>query len=469
MDIQINRLKAPLTVQFELTYECNNYCLFCYNVWKSPYNGKNQEQQRLLSFKQICGVIDHLKSTGVFQIYFTGGEPTLHPDFCEILEYASSVGLRPSFITNANLITPELAGKVRQIGVKHCQVSLHGSDAQLHESLTQVTGSFKRATEGVRYLAENGISVNINMAVNRLNMHDMFETASLAKELGAKTFTFTRFVYSGAGNAQQETLGLSREDQDYLVDELDRIDKELGFKTRVLTPIPYCSIKEPEKIAGKISKCDGGITWCVITPSGKVRTCTNADETAGDLEENSLEEIWRNSPQFVRCQNLEHIPDECKTCEAFSYCGGGCRACAYNFSKGDSKAPDPCSNLANVQRVNARITGITDAILNRSHHRLRTERILQLEQHVDKVIPKISGHLMVRQEEFGILASNGRSFVIVNEIGLDILHQIDGEKTLAQIIDHFAGRFADLPRIDIENKLIEFIKTASLMKMVFWK
>lgn len=468
MEIWINKLKAPLSVQFELTYECNNDCLFCYNVWKDPSMAQ-EWKPRLLSSEEIRQIIQQLKKEGVFRISFTGGEPTLHPDFIEILEFCTSIGMRPDFVTNANRITPEFAQKVKAAGINHVQVSLHGSHRELHETLTQVNGSFEKAIHGIQNLIAQGVKVNVNMTVNKQNMFDMFETASLAKQLGAFSFTFTRFVYSGAGTEQQETLGLLRDDQDALVDMLTRIDRELGFDTRILTPIPFCSIKEPHQVANKMSRCDGGITWCVISPSGQVRTCTNAEEIAGDLKQQSIRDIWQNSPQFMRCQNLEHIPDECTTCEAFFYCGGGCRACATNYSKGDCKAPDPCSNVDNIAKVNEMMPTIVEAMIQRSNRGQLYERLAVFEENMQTMTPQIYGELMVREEGTELLASNGTHYVLVNEVGVEILRQVDGKNKLEQIVDHFAQTFTTMPRNEIASKIVDFLTMATQMRVVTWK
>ena len=66
----------------ELTSSCSHDCFGCGNVFEKKSH-KNIDLQFLESF------IPKLKNT-VFDIRLTGGEPTLHPQFEEILELLDS-------------------------------------------------------------------------------------------------------------------------------------------------------------------------------------------------------------------------------------------------------------------------------------------------------------------------------------------------------------------------------------------
>ena len=67
------------TLYCAVGYACNERCMFC-PCSEHPAN------QPSLSYEEICEAIDRsIEERGVDNILFSGGEPTLHPDFFRIL------------------------------------------------------------------------------------------------------------------------------------------------------------------------------------------------------------------------------------------------------------------------------------------------------------------------------------------------------------------------------------------------
>ena len=97
--MRINRFKAPLYVQFELTERCNNKCYFCYN----PLGRISGEE---LTTQEIFNILSQLREAGVFRINFNGGEPLMRTDFLQIAEYAYSLGFELHMNPNSTLVTP---------------------------------------------------------------------------------------------------------------------------------------------------------------------------------------------------------------------------------------------------------------------------------------------------------------------------------------------------------------------------
>lgn len=85
------KASAPELVDLKITDYCNMGCIFCYQG--STKQGKHAPKEKI--FK----IIRQLSKIGVFEIAIGGGEPTLHPDFVEILKYAHEHGIKPNFTT----------------------------------------------------------------------------------------------------------------------------------------------------------------------------------------------------------------------------------------------------------------------------------------------------------------------------------------------------------------------------------
>jgi len=455
-------LKAPLLVQMELTYACNNKCLFCYNVWKEDVHSN---RHKVLSFEQICSILDMLKQEEIFYVHFTGGEPTLHPKFIEILEYAYKLGLNPSFATNANAIDKNLARLIKATGLIGLQVSMHASCASLHDYLTGTPGSFEKATNGLIALVEEGLKVNVNMTVNKANLNHIFETAKKAQEFGATSFSVTRFVYSGEGINYISNLGLDTPDQDIIIEEIDRIANELGLDVRVLTPITWCGSTNPEKILGKVSSCDAGLTWSCISPSGELRYCTHHSLVAGSLLEKGISDLWKESEIYTLCRQLKDVSKKCQSCKALPICRGGCRACAYH-STGHLKGADPCAVLTK-ERINVVNTKI-DHLINKQNFSKNNDFEIDLNYNMQR-IPILTSNYAIRKEEFGQIMFNAQGYFVINSVTEDVLRLIDGTNTLSEILTSLSLQYSDEAISDIEQSTAQLLGLLKNINIIDFK
>lgn len=102
---QSSPFKSPLVVQLELTNRCNLSCKFCFNKAGKP----REDEMEIGEFKRI---ICQLKDQEVLSLFFTGGEPTLHPDFVEMVNYAFGLGLDCFVLTNGTKLDAKLLKQI---------------------------------------------------------------------------------------------------------------------------------------------------------------------------------------------------------------------------------------------------------------------------------------------------------------------------------------------------------------------
>lgn len=79
-------------VRIYLTEKCNASCPWCFN--KSSRNNQNMDTEKCKKFLSYCAK-NNVKSLGIF-----GGEPTVHPDFIEIWNYAYPLFDKITLYTN---------------------------------------------------------------------------------------------------------------------------------------------------------------------------------------------------------------------------------------------------------------------------------------------------------------------------------------------------------------------------------
>ena len=111
---------AGPVVVWNSTRTCNLKCRHCY--MSSDAKKYNDE----LSTEEAKRFIDDLAEFNVPVLLFSGGEPLIRPDFFELAAYAAEKGVRPTLSTNGTLITPEVAQRIKDIGVGYVGISLDG-------------------------------------------------------------------------------------------------------------------------------------------------------------------------------------------------------------------------------------------------------------------------------------------------------------------------------------------------------
>src|SRR4029450_7428319 len=102
------------------------------------------------------GVIDELQRMQVFYVNIGGGEPTVRPDFWELVEYATAHDVGVKFSTNGVRLTPDAARRIAAGDHGDVQVSLDGATAEVND-VVRGTGSYDTAMQAMRNLADAGV------------------------------------------------------------------------------------------------------------------------------------------------------------------------------------------------------------------------------------------------------------------------------------------------------------------------
>ena len=184
-------LDAPICLTWELTYACNLACVHC-------LSSSGRRDPRELTTAECRAVIDELERMQVFYVNIGGGEPTVRPDFWDLVDYATAHRVGVKFSTNGIKITPERAESLAASDYVDVQISLDGATAEVNDAV-RGPGSFAMAIRALENLAAAGFSdAKISVVVTRHNVDQLDEFASLASRYGA-TLRITRLRPSGRG------------------------------------------------------------------------------------------------------------------------------------------------------------------------------------------------------------------------------------------------------------------------------
>ncbi|MDD5067656.1 MAG: radical SAM protein [bacterium] len=175
-------------------YSCNNLCKFC-------VQGRKRDLLLDKTTDKLKRVLSEARRT-CQQIVFTGGEPTVRPDFLELAAYARSLGFKRIQVqSNGRMFAyKRFCREAVDAGVNEFGLALHGHIPELHNYLTS-SEAFHETVQGFRNLKALGQSVFSNTVITKSNYRHLPEISRLLVSLKADQFQFA-FVHA-LGSAQQ--------------------------------------------------------------------------------------------------------------------------------------------------------------------------------------------------------------------------------------------------------------------------
>jgi len=289
-----------LSVQWELTYRCNERCTHCYLDVLSPGSKVPGE----LSTQEAKQTIDRLAELGALSITFSGGELFLRSDLFEITQYARKKGFAIRFFTNGLLIKPALADRIAAVKPVVVEISLYGVNAETHDTITQVPGSFALTMRAINLLLERKVRVLIKTPVMKENIEQIDDLQQLATELGIR-FTYDLTIIP---KHTGDVTPLKHRPSD---------NQMLTFLRSRVRPDTWHLYPQN----GDFRFCGIGLNSLTINPYGEIFTCIGARVSAGNIKAASVDAIWYNSPVWEETANytLENLP-VCSTCELRQFC-----------------------------------------------------------------------------------------------------------------------------------------------------
>lgn len=155
-------------IDLKVGYSCNDACLHCVvDDFRDALRSKSQAQDKTLA--DIKAEMENARARGN-HLVVTGGEPTIRPDFVEIIRYARELDYTVNVQTNGRRLSdPKLADALTQFDqVSYC-IALHGPCADIHDTITQRPGSFAETVQGFHNLYQRGLPYTNKIVLSRLN------------------------------------------------------------------------------------------------------------------------------------------------------------------------------------------------------------------------------------------------------------------------------------------------------------
>jgi SynChlorMet cassette radical SAM/SPASM protein ScmF len=336
---KIENRKYPLNqIYFYLTEGCNLRCRHC---WIAPKYQSEANQYPALDLNLFKSIIEQARPLGLTGVKLTGGEPLLHPQINEILEYIRTEDLDLTVETNGVLCTPELASKIAACKNTFVSVSLDGAKAETHEWVRGIEGCFEDALLGIRNLVDAGLKPQIIMAIMRQNKDQMESIIRLAESLGAGSVKFNIVQPTARGEKMHESgEALSIEE---LVVLGHSIEESLSASTNL--PVYYDHPPAFRPLGKMFGNNGDGCGVCGVLgilgvlANGSYALCgigkTVPDLVFGDASKDPLQDIWSNNLLLIELREglAQRFEGICYRCLVKGLCLGSCVAQNYYRSK----------------------------------------------------------------------------------------------------------------------------------------
>jgi len=350
------RLKSPVLqrLDIELTERCNNACQHCYiNLPADDAEAKSRE----LSTDAWREVLRQAADLGVLTVRLTGGEPLLREDFVDIYMSARRLGLRVLIMTNARLITSELADLFARVPPREAvEITVYGMHQATYEAVSRAPGSYAEFRRGVELLADRQVPFIVKGARLPANRSEKAEFETWAQSLPgnqdppsyAMFFVLRGRRDSPARNRQIAKLRISSEEgMDVLT---AKADEYRSGQTE------FCS-KFMHAPGEHLFNCGAGTTVCVDA-YGRLQPCMMLRDPAltYDLLHGSLREaLTQVFPKLrdVRATNPEYL-DRCARC----FIHGLCEQCPAKSWAEHGTLDTPVEYFCQIAHAEARYLGL---------------------------------------------------------------------------------------------------------------
>lgn len=413
----------PLSVQFEITESCTHKCRHCYNYYSDNRSSASTNKE----------VINKLAEQEFFDITLTGGEPlSARPQLYDAISAFKRENMDVRINSNLHLLKDYDARKFAEFGVDSILSSILGSNKKTHDSLTGVRGSFKKLDKSIKYLSKSNLRVAMNMVVNKNNIAEVYETGKfLFENFGINYFAATPMTVSPGKNLTDITL--SREEYILTLDNLLKLEGDLGIRTDSLNPTIPCMFSENEQERYRKffenRACGAGKGTLTFSIEGKVRPCSQEGRSYGNIMKNTLEEILIKMHEWKEGKN---IPKECSPCEYVELCMGGCRVSAEASSgKLNGLEPyftNPVKN--NISQRKNKLIDFENLKIQKGNVRMREEKngltMVYLSPRVNGILTPIELNIF-------------RRFLFGKNYA-DILEEVKNEDVLKEVCTKLSGR-----------------------------
>ena len=293
------------SIHFEVADACNERCIHCYIP--------NDHKKSVIDSALFYRIIEEGRKLNIIHVTLSGGEPLFHKDIIGFMKKCRELELSVNILSNLTLLTDDMISEMKKNSLLSVQVSLYSMDASIHDSITQLKGSFERTKAGILRLCNEGIPIQISCPIMKQNKDSYIDVLQWgwAHNIAVATEPVIFASYDHSGDNIKNRLSIDE------ICEVLEVQMKLGYAESI-----HKTALNKEKMTGNDPICSVCRYSFCVTADGKAFPCAGwQNNIIGDLNHQTVQEIWEKSKKI---QELRHIKrssfPQCVDCEDRGYC-----------------------------------------------------------------------------------------------------------------------------------------------------
>jgi MoaA/NifB/PqqE/SkfB family radical SAM enzyme len=180
------------------------------------------------------------------------------------------------------------------------EVSLHGATAEVHDQQTRIAGSFDRLVRNIASAVDEGLRVSVVTTPTSWNEHQIEEMFDLCDSLNVPL----RFQGPVSPRDDGDTSPLDIQPTEDVWEKVTRLvaQRKRNQKVQADRGETVDGVEVAVETKKVVATCGVGVAGVDIDPYGNVLACIHLQESAGNVHDQSISEIWDHSPLFARAR-----------------------------------------------------------------------------------------------------------------------------------------------------------------------
>jgi MoaA/NifB/PqqE/SkfB family radical SAM enzyme len=351
---------APLTLQWDLTYDCNSTCIYCRSK-----GFKQHTSDGCFSLSQIEKIIARLANWNFRRVKLLGGEPLVYRHLLDVISLCRKDDIKTTLFTNTRLIDCDVLLALKRAGLNDIIFSVDSMDEcennflrgdLAYQSTVHALSCFQKLYRRYVDLPQ----LHINSTLSKVNKGGVLKILDLCHDYPVATYNFSLLDSGPIEPELFDEIALNEEEIVQVIESILIKSFELGIKSFVsgLKPLAalYFSQTCGYEITLAYSGCKGGYTNFFMYPDGNMWPCQRTAKGYNtkyreykyksiNVLDNSavpLRDEWLGFRKFVAREDyLKSWP--CNTCK-FAY--WICRPCSLEETVCDMTKVGVCYAVA---------------------------------------------------------------------------------------------------------------------------
>jgi MoaA/NifB/PqqE/SkfB family radical SAM enzyme len=301
-------------ISIEIIRKCPNNCVHCSSL-------SDKDCIEIFKYEDFISIINDAGKLGAKTICLSGGEPFLHPNIIEMVNYLYNFGLNSNIYTSGIIfdgvmnyaslskgLLNSIAGKVGKL-----IFNIESSIADIYNKIMGTLGCFSLMRQSVEIANNLGIVTEAHFVPMKLNIDEIESMVEFCKELGLSKISFLRLVMHGRAQINEKEIALSTEELTQVKSKLKSLQKQVDIDIRIGVPLSLNdSCHKCEAAKGKLNiKYDGYVFPCEVFKNDRFSFLPNGLQP-DNVYNTSLLEIYTNSSylKYLRETSEQYVHDK---------------------------------------------------------------------------------------------------------------------------------------------------------------